>query len=306
MSIRAKQSNASADPELKYQLGELVTYNADALAMLGHIHMELLSHRRELIKPNLNKEYTSLCSPQTPITELLFGDDLQARMASIKAANKISQRTTSSAKFNTNLTPFPPSRHIATVFMAKQGQQLSPLPAEQIEILVGQEKDQPVNSMTTFPNISQVNTLTLATLVSYFHSKVACFKAGRLSLFYDKWHSLTSDAEVLNMISGQLLEFSHKPFQLYVPKDKSTENCWDSDQTQTCEIEIQNLLEKGAIVPCEHEKGEYISPIFTTPKKDGSSRMILNLKSLNQFIEYWHFKIESFSTIVNLTVLWLP
>ena len=92
----------------------------------------------------------------------------------------------------------------------------------------------------------------------------------------------------------------HKPFQFYVPKDKSTENWWDSDRTQTCENEIQNLLEKGAIVPCEHEKGEYISPIFTTPKKDGSSRMILNLKSLNQFIEYWHFKMESFSTIVNM------
>lgn len=103
------------------------------------------------------------------------------------------------------------------------------------------------------------------------------------------------------MISGQKLEFSKQPYQLYIPRDKSIINaCWDSDQTHTCEIEIQNLLEKGAIVPCEHEKGEYISPIFTTPKKDGSSRMILNLKGLNQFIEYRHFKMESFSSIVNM------
>ena len=83
-------------------------------------------------------------------------------------------------------------------------------------------------------------------------------------------------------------------------QDKSTENCWDSDQTQTCEIEIQNLPQKDAIVPCEHEKGQYISPIFTTPKKDGSSRMILNLKSSNQFTEYRHFNMELFSTIVNM------
>ena len=141
--------------------------------------------------------------------------------------------------------------------MAKQGQQLSPLPAEQVEILGGQERDQPVAETATFPSISQVNTLTLATLVSYFRNKVARFKAGRLNLFYDKWHSLTSDAEVLNMVAGQPLEFSQKPFQLYVPKDKSAAKCWDSDQTQTCEIEIQNLLKKGAIVPCEHENGEY-------------------------------------------------
>ena len=183
--------------------------------------------------------------------------------------------------------------------MAKQGQQLSPLPAEQVEILGGQEKDQPV-TQTSNPNTSQVNILTLSTLVSYFHIKIVRFKAGRLRLFYDKWHSLTSDAEFLNMVTGQPLEFSHKPFQFYVPKDKSTDNCWDSDQTQTCEIKIQNLLEKDAIVPCEHENREYISPIFTTPKKDGSSRMILNLKSLNQFLEHRHFKMHSFSTIVNM------
>ena len=41
------------------------------------------------------------------------------------------------------------------------------------------------------------------------------------------------------------------------------------------EVEIENLLQKGAIVLFEHEKEEYISPIFTTPKKDWSSRMIL-------------------------------
>ena len=67
--------------------------------------------------------------------------------------------------------------------MAKQGQQLSPLPTEQVQILGGQEKDQPVTETITFPNIS-------------------------LRLFYDKWHSLTSDAEVLNLVTGQPLEFS--------------------------------------------------------------------------------------------------
>ena len=157
-----------------------------------------------------------------------------------------------------------------------------------------------MTEQTTFPNISQVNASTLNTLVAYFNSKVSCFKAGRLTLFYDRWSSLTSDAEVLGMVSGQRLEFTHQPFQLHLPRDKSTDSCWDSDQAHTCELEIQNLLKKGAIVHCNHEKGEYISPIFTTSKKDGSSRMILNLRSLNRFIEYRHFKMESFSTIVNM------
>ena len=110
--------------------------------------------------------------------------------------------------------------------MAKPGQQLSPLAAEQVEVFGGQERDQPVAETATFPSISRVNTLTLNTLVSHFRNKVARFKAGRLNLFYDKWLSLTSDAEALNMVAGQPLEFSHKPFQLYVPKDKPAAKCY--------------------------------------------------------------------------------
>ena len=44
--------------------------------------------------------------------------------------------------------------------------------------------------------------------------------------------------------------------------------------------EIESLLDKGVIVSCGHEPGEFISPIFTVPKKDGNVRLILNLKYL--------------------------
>ena len=42
---------------------------------------------------------------------------------------------------------------------------------------------------------------------------------------------------------------------------------------------MQNLLKKGVIVESTHEPNEYISPIFLRPKKDGSHRLILNLKT---------------------------
>jgi hypothetical protein len=101
VNIRA---NISSDAELKQQLADLVTNKT--LAMLGHIHVELLLRRRELIKPNLNKEYSSLCSSQTPITEFLFGDDLQSRLTSIKASNKTSQEATSSHSQAGHRMPF--------------------------------------------------------------------------------------------------------------------------------------------------------------------------------------------------------
>ena len=70
-------------------LGKLVTMNADALALLGHATHQLSMHRRQAIKPFLNKEYATLCLPQGPVTEFLFGDELQAQLNNIKATNKI-------------------------------------------------------------------------------------------------------------------------------------------------------------------------------------------------------------------------
>ena len=43
------------------------------------------------------------------------------------------------------------------------------------------------------------------------------------------------------------------------------------------DIEIQKLLAKY-----EHEIGEYISPIFIRQNPDGSYRLIVNLKNLNE------------------------
>ena len=39
--------------------------------------------------------------------------------------------------------------------------------------------------------------------------------------------------------------------------------------------------------------------IFTREKRDGSYRLILNLKQLNKHIEYEHFKMESLQSVLN-------
>ena len=56
------------------------------------------------------------------------------------------------------------------------------------------------------------------------------------------------------------------------------------------ENEMQKLLSKGAIVDSHHEEGEYISPIFSVPKNDGSTLLILNLKKFNEFVKFTHFQ----------------
>ena len=48
------------------------------------------------------------------------------------------------------------------------------------------------------------------------------------------------------------------------------------------------------------DENQFISPIFTRPKKDGEFRMILNLKELNKYIKYYHFKLDTFETMLKL------
>ena len=55
-------------------------------------------------------------------------------------------------------------------------------------------------------------------------------------------------------------------------------------------------MEKVVIILCKSEQGEYISTFFVHPKKDGNYRMILNLKQLNSFVEYHHFKMDTLTT----------
>ena len=65
-------------------------------------------------------------------------------------------------------------------------------------------------------------------------------------------------------------------------------------------VEIKNLLCKGVIKESQYEGGEYISPVSLTPKSDGSFRMILNLKKLNDYMPYIHFKMETIKSVLNL------
>ena len=68
------------------------------------------------------------------------------------------------------------------------------------------------------------------------------------------------------------------------------------------------MLNMQVIKEVEFEQDQFLSPIFTVPKKNTTEhRMILNLKGLNQHIQYYHFKMETFESAIKLikhNVLW--
>ena len=98
LAIHADPEKTSASA-LTDTLGKLVTYNADALALLGHVNIELSYRRRDATKPKLNNEYPLLGGSQVPITALLFGDKLQSQLNNIKATNKIGHTTTAKSSY---------------------------------------------------------------------------------------------------------------------------------------------------------------------------------------------------------------
>ena len=64
--------------------------------------------------------------------------------------------------------------------------------------------------------------------------------------------------------------------------------------------EVQEFLKKGAIVPSVSEPGEFISNLFIVPKPCGKYRPVINLRHLNKFVHYDHFKQETFKVVLDL------
>ena len=64
--------------------------------------------------------------------------------------------------------------------------------------------------------------------------------------------------------------------------------------------EISKMLSKGAIseLPPEEANQRFYSSLFLVPKKDGGTRPVINLKSLNEYVVPHHFKMEGIHTLI--------
>lgn len=121
-------------------------------------------------------------------------------------------------------------------------------------------------------------------------------KAGKLALHYNKWCEITTDKYVLDCVQGYKIPFKTIPVQEHELKNSKLIQS-DSDLV---ELSIEKLVFSSAIVKSFDEPNQFVSPIFTVPKPDGSRRPILNLKKLNEFVDCPHFKMENFKTVSSL------
>lgn len=70
-----------------------------------------------------------------------------------------------------------------------------------------------------------------------------------------------------------------------------------SEMKAICDAEVTSLLSKGAIENIPFKSSCFVSGIFVIPKSSGGFRPIINLKSVDKFVEHVHFKMEGVSVL---------
>ena len=90
------------------------------------------------------------------------------------------------------------------------------------------------------------------------------------------------------MVKGYWIPFLYRPKQKREPKQIN----FSMQEKETISLEVENLLEKGAMEQVCPQKDQVLSNISIVKKKGGGKRPVINLKELNQYIIFLHFKME--------------
>uniref|UniRef100_A0A914VC37 Reverse transcriptase domain-containing protein n=1 Tax=Plectus sambesii TaxID=2011161 RepID=A0A914VC37_9BILA len=123
--------------------------------------------------------------------------------------------------------------------------------------------------------------------------------AGQLLAFLPNWRRITRDQWVLRAIQGYSLDFATDPGQ---QRDAPTPIQFTPSERKLVDMEVQKMLAKGAITEVRGNEVSdlWLSRLFLVPKKSGEVRPVVNLKPLNCFLQYEHFKMEGLFMLKDL------
>jgi hypothetical protein len=120
---------------------------------------------------------------------------------------------------------------------------------------------------------------------------------GRIRHFWRAWGLISADPWILNVVrNGLELEFESPPTMLNFPSNARM----GEEQLNIGRDELRSLIQKGAVVRASTIR--FVCQMFIIKKQSGGFRPIINLKSLNQFVVYRHFKMENLASLRHLIV----
>ena len=118
---------------------------------------------------------------------------------------------------------------------------------------------------------------------------------GRIQYYLENWQTLTKDQWILDVIQGKPIEWLETPRQKTEPKELT----FSSEMNAAVDVEIAKMLDMGVIQTCQECPDQFVSTLFMRPKKDGGWRPIINLKWVNQYLQYLHFKLEGMPDVID-------
>lgn len=108
---------------------------------------------------------------------------------------------------------------------------------------------------------------------------------------------MTSDTWILDVVAVNVLVFDKFPVQKSLPRPLNLSLAHQI----ALDAALQVFLEKKIIKRCESKVSRgFFSTVFPVFKTDGSARVILNLKELNDYVKYFHFKMDTIKDVVQL------
>ena len=142
-----------------------------------------------------------------------------------------------------------------------------PLQSIQFQCTRLPEKEPSQLQEETFQNRIQTDCETVVTQPEVSSGPIT-ITGGRIKNFIATWQEIISDKTILSVVLGYKLEFyGLQPIQ--IGKIRPT----------VLNTEAEAALEQQIIlVESHHESTEFISPVFVRENKNGTFRMILNLK----------------------------
>ena len=246
---------------------EVLSPALDGVILLGHVNHSLNKIRLEKLKPNLSKpNLQQLCDGSNLVATYLLRDDHPKRMKEVKETSRIAltQKPNRTPNYGYSTSTSGPSKTTLSKLI---------ILFQQTTFFSCRPETENSKSPTATPGLQKLNPPMMSNNLSLCDE----LQAGRLKYYIQSWKTITEDPEILETVTGLKLDIPGGP-----PSCSTNYNIgFSKDEENAIDDENKKLLAKQVIVKCLHEEGEYISPIFVHPKYDGTYRLILNLKNIN-------------------------
>ena len=145
------------------------------------------------------------------------------------------------------------------------------------------QPNQPRVSMLSFPDWLPTLKFVQPSLRNLFLvTTVVAPLPGRTQKFLANQEKVTSDRAILNIVKGWEIPLLNTPTQIKIPHGVQM----NSLEERAADLEIENMLAKGAIRKVISKWDPFLSNFFVIPKGKGLFRPIINLKELNSYVPY--------------------